>query len=379
MPGPLSVYGGIDNRQRHVTVTYMDRIELSVRNARATGAMSRRVTIAATASLEDGTVDLANMQFDRYMRNPVVLYQHGRASDAVIPVGRTLKIERVQDNGEIAWEAEFEFLTNDPFASRVRNAWDKGALNAASIKWDVQKDGRPELIEWSIVPVGMDPEAVKRAYARSIEVLLDAETPAPKDKETDMTMDAEAVKNAVAEGVKVGIASTEEARSEAVKKQVNEIMERAKKEAGTGGDPSEDPPETPEARAEEIEKRAGARAALLTKADSLLPDSFDPGGKSDRDIMLAAIGDSIKEPGERSDGYLEATLDGLATSRSAAASQRNQRVASAGNGGQRSRTDPEEFGTILRERTMPQEDLRTRAMAEQQAQRDNAYRDSGGR
>ena len=80
-------------------------------------------------------IDLAGLRFDNYRRNPVVMWAHdatGRSPSGGLPIGRTLSIERAADGGIIA---EFEFLEDDPFAQRIRNAWDKGFLQAASISW----------------------------------------------------------------------------------------------------------------------------------------------------------------------------------------------------------------------------------------------------
>ena len=72
--------------------------------------------------------------------------------------------------------AEFEFLSDDPFAQRVKNAWDKGFLQAASVSWlpletapapgGGWRDTRADLLEWSIVSVPADPDTLKEAHRR---------------------------------------------------------------------------------------------------------------------------------------------------------------------------------------------------------------------
>ena len=78
--------------------------------------------------------------------------------------------------------AEFEFLDDDPFAQRIRNAWDKGFLQAASISWmplesrpaasGSLRDIRSELLEWSIVSVPADPDALRESHRRMLNSLL---------------------------------------------------------------------------------------------------------------------------------------------------------------------------------------------------------------
>jgi len=104
-------------------------------------------------------------QLDSYLRNPVVLYAHDQRS---IPVGRATDVRKIPGRGV---RAAWRWLEGDPFADRVRNAWDQGVLNAASVgflprEWDRNDAGgfdftAWELLEFSIVPVPANPEAVR--------------------------------------------------------------------------------------------------------------------------------------------------------------------------------------------------------------------------
>ena len=95
-----------------------------------------QVTIAANESVrQPPDLDFEGLSLDNYMRNPVVMWAHdavGRSQSGGLPIGRTLKLERTGDGGMVA---DFEFLGDDPFVQRVKNAWDKGFLRAASISW----------------------------------------------------------------------------------------------------------------------------------------------------------------------------------------------------------------------------------------------------
>lgn len=100
-----------------------------------------------------------------YRKNPVVLFGHDASA---LPVGRTTSID-VQPGAGI--RAEFKWLEGDVFADRVRNAFEQGVLNAASVgfqpqKWEPHgKDGFKftswTLLEWSLCPVPANPNAVR--------------------------------------------------------------------------------------------------------------------------------------------------------------------------------------------------------------------------
>lgn len=141
-------------------------------------------TIFANGASRDGVViDPAGMDFSGYGKNPVVLYAHdltGRTQSAGLPIGRTRRLVRTAD-GRL--RADFEFLPGDAFADRVRNAWRRGFLRGASIGWRII-ESRPsngnvvvtksELLEWSIVAVPADPDAVRDAYGRVMRSLLES-------------------------------------------------------------------------------------------------------------------------------------------------------------------------------------------------------------
>ena len=78
---------------------------------------------------------MAPVSVDNYLKNPVVMWAHdavGRSPSGGLPIGRTTRLSKTRD-GRIV--ADFEFLADDAFAQRVKNAWDQGFLRAASISW----------------------------------------------------------------------------------------------------------------------------------------------------------------------------------------------------------------------------------------------------
>ena len=152
---------------RPVRSMYMDILE----NRTLDGDMYR-VTIAANEKVrQPPEIEFGGLSTENYSRNPVVMWAHdavGRSPSGGLPIGRTLSLNKTSD-GRIV--ADFEFLSDDPFAQRVRNAWDKGFLRAASISWipleslpvsgGTWRDSRSDLREWSLVSIPADPEALR--------------------------------------------------------------------------------------------------------------------------------------------------------------------------------------------------------------------------
>lgn len=114
-------------------------------------------------------------QLDNYRRNPVVLWAHDYTR---LPVAKTLDIQPVPGVG---LRATMEFAPNgvDPFIDAVRALWDGGFLNAASVGFQ-PKAGTPignggtrytswDLLEFSIVPIPANPDALRLAYAPEVQ------------------------------------------------------------------------------------------------------------------------------------------------------------------------------------------------------------------
>ena len=171
-----------------VRSAYMDIVE-----RRAVDGGRYRVTIAANESARtQPDLDLGGLSTEGYSRNPVVMWAHdavGRSPSGGLPIGRTLELDR-GPGGRIV--AEFEFLEGDPFAQRVRNAWDQGFLRAASISWlplesrPVEggrlRDTRSELLEWSIVSVPADPDALRESQRLLISAYVEEEGESGEDE-----------------------------------------------------------------------------------------------------------------------------------------------------------------------------------------------------
>ncbi|HWB15902.1 MAG TPA: HK97 family phage prohead protease [Vicinamibacterales bacterium] len=156
------------------TITDAKRKRFDVIVGRAAGTSSdARLTITTQHEDREGDVLIPEGAIlDAYRENPIVLFSHDHYS---IPVGRTTSLDVIPGRGI---RADFVWLKNDPDADRVRNAFEQGVLNAASVgfrplAWDPLGTGgyrytKWELLEWSIVSVPANPHATRLVKSLSI-------------------------------------------------------------------------------------------------------------------------------------------------------------------------------------------------------------------
>lgn len=143
---------------------------------------------------------------DRYNSNPIVLYGHRSWDgnpDMVVGTGYVFKEDR-QLIGRVTFETE----DLNPIADKVFRKIQAGTLRMASIgadpkkgHWGVREAGEDpdvlyfdeqELLEFSIVPIGSNPEALKRT-ATAFETL---KTQFPKSTETPPAITGRSVREA---------------------------------------------------------------------------------------------------------------------------------------------------------------------------------------
>ena len=149
------------------------------------GPKIHRITVFRNEKARMGPeLSLKGMSTANYKRNPTVQWAHdtmGHTASGGLPIGRSLKLDKTEDR----LISDFSFLQDDPFASRVENAWNQGFIRAASVSWrsieteridDEEqdffgggwRDVKSELLEWSLVPVPADPGALREAFVRSV-------------------------------------------------------------------------------------------------------------------------------------------------------------------------------------------------------------------
>jgi HK97 family phage prohead protease len=122
------------------------------------------------------TVSVDGWNLDNYRKNPVVLWAHDYSS---LPVGRAETI--IARNGQLVARMEFVPKEISPFAEAVRQLVEGGWVKATSVgfrptEWTINEDRggfdfkRQELLEFSIVPVPSNPEALIQASAAGVDI-----------------------------------------------------------------------------------------------------------------------------------------------------------------------------------------------------------------
>ena len=84
---------------------------------------------------------------------------------------------------------------------------------------------------------------------------------------------------------------------------------------------------------ERLEADAEERAELLMMAKPLLAEDFEVRGKSNQEILVAAVGDEVKDADKRSEDYLRAKVEGIVERRAAADDTRQRNAGGAPNPG----------------------------------------------
>ena len=94
-------------------------------------------------------------------------------------------------------------------------------------------------------------------------------------------------------------------------------------EAGAAGSPKADA-NSPADQDKEIALAASARTRLIVNAQPLLPKDKDPHTLTNREIMIAALGDSVQGADKKSDEYLQGQLDAIVATRGRATDERRR-------------------------------------------------------
>lgn len=280
-----------------------------------------KIVIAAT---DDG-VDLSRMDVNsRYAANPVILFAH----DHQIPIGKTIRGPYREDG---RWVAEFQFAENDPTAERLRNLYDQGILNAASIGfYEIEEDSGvkyPLLVEWSLVVVGMDKLAL--AMRQLDNQIVDLEKQMNSSNESEVR-DIEVSQEETSEIEEETIESQEE------EEEVAEVEEEEEEEESSEETPEEEVAEdeveeesselSPDReqsadwitrdQAADMVKSALDREKLVTRTKDLLPGDFDPDQASTRELLVLAVGNEVSDIDQRSNDYLLGRVDAILERRS---------------------------------------------------------------
>jgi phage head maturation protease len=132
-------------------------------------------------------IEVDGWHFDNYMRNPVVMWAHDYKS---VPIGQALAVFKEPP----ALRAQFKFREpaneHDPVLP-IKAAWDQGALRAASVGfdplvWKLLDDEdmfgpvqfiEQDLLEFSLVPIPMNADALRRSVQEFLKSLALPEEP----------------------------------------------------------------------------------------------------------------------------------------------------------------------------------------------------------
>lgn len=142
----------------------------------------------------DTVFKIDGWDLERYNRSPIVFYNHKSRSDDPDMIIGTSEV-RVEGDQLIALLTLEE---GNPVAEKVWRKIQNGSLNMASIganpiewRWgDFDKGENPdviyfirqELLEWSIVPVGSNPDALKRSVENLEEIRTSLKKPETEKK-----------------------------------------------------------------------------------------------------------------------------------------------------------------------------------------------------
>jgi hypothetical protein len=120
--------------------------------------------VAANEGRQADGIDLRMEGADlaRYLSNPIIGYGHDYWGRDALPIGKA--VSTVVEGPQLFIEPEFD--QDDEFAVTIERKMRGGYLNAVSIgfdTYDINEFGVParwELVETSVVPLGMDPAAL---------------------------------------------------------------------------------------------------------------------------------------------------------------------------------------------------------------------------
>lgn len=148
----------------------------------------------------DTVFKIDGWDLERYNRSPIVFYNHKSWSDDPDMIIGTSEV-RVEGNELIALLTLEE---GNPVADKVWRKLEAGTLNMASIganpiewRWgDFDKGENPdviyfirqELLEWSIVPLGSNPDALKRSVESLEEIRTSLKKPENLEKKVSRSV-----------------------------------------------------------------------------------------------------------------------------------------------------------------------------------------------
>lgn len=179
--------------------------------------------VASTPGKKDDGIDLrsGDWSLDRFRNYPVILYGHDFHGVRALPIGLGQDIRL--DNGDLKIDVLYD--EDDDFAMRCRSKAIKGMM-AGSVSWN-RKNGKNELLEFSNVNVGLDPDSlpeIERFAMRSMmDDLLDG---MGGEKPEKITEAIEALRAKVGE-VMASLSEETDSREKEIEEEPEEVEETA--------------------------------------------------------------------------------------------------------------------------------------------------------
>ena len=286
--------------------------------------------------------NLPDVGVKNYMRNPVVLWDHGRdVTIGRVPIARSTKLTKSRDG---LFTAEFEFVDGDERAQRIKNGWDKGFIQAASvaIKNKAKGSGYPpdlQITEWSLTGVPVDEEALRRSHGEMIKDFLSGEETVNNLQEV-LEMDKEELKKLISEAISDSTTQRSEGDEldteklatgladklgESIERSVTAAVEKLDKEKSEEIKRAEEAEKKKEELENDLKNKVAERAELVSSArtHNLIPEDKikEIPDMSNKDILLLALGtERSEELKDKPEEYLQAMFDHEVATRSEAAS-----------------------------------------------------------
>lgn len=278
--------------------------------------------IAVNDDLGDGSgkIRIRELDMERYNKNPVVMFDHG--FEESVPVGRTLRLNFEAGRGLVA---EFEFLQNDEFAARIKNAWDRGFIKAASIRARNLGSGRQELIEWSIVAIPADRDAVRSLIYEKKEKSKMSELTEEKIRsliEESKGSNQEDLARTIAEIVRKNKETEDRLEQEkvaAIEAATNSLKEKYEEALRNHEQTKKTDVDTAIEKKEQEFQEQLRCMELRTKLSHLVPDGTDISTLDEHGILVAIARSEVKDAESRSIDYLTAKVEEIDRRRKEAA------------------------------------------------------------
>lgn len=287
-------------------------------------------------------VDLTKVGVKNYLRNPVVLWNHGRELNiGSVPIARSTKLTK-HSSGRFT--AHFEFLPNDDIAQRIKNAWDKGFIRAASIgvKNKAKGSGYPvdlQMTEWSLCAVPIDEEALRRSQSEMMQDFIFGAKPVTNNSQEGLDMDKDELTKVIQDAIKDSTTQRSEGDSELdtdklassmadkigglVEKSVEAAIEKHSKAKDDETKRAEEAEAEKKKLEDDVQNKVMERAEIISnaRAYNLIPEDKvkELSTKSNEEILRSALGEeNAEELKDKSEDYLKAKFDQEVATRSEA-------------------------------------------------------------